>query len=236
MTNLIVRNLLVPGSLSFILVIVGVVFMFLKKKKKGRYMIVAGLFIYYIFSITPGADFVIGNLEENFSTLEVDQIDQAEVIVVLSGGAKSDVLRSSEVLRISNLKDHSPTLIISGTEAIDQDRNSFSAVEAFFINRGIPDKNIYVEDQSNNTRENAKQVVEEVGEEPFFLVTSAYHMKRAVMEFEKLGANPIPAPTDFRKRRETYYFSDYIPSSENLRKSDLALHEHLGILYYRLFD
>lgn len=227
--------MLVPGSLSFILVIVGMVLIIFRKKKKGKYLVFAGLLVYYVFSITPGADFVIGALEDGFNSLSVEMIDQADTIVVLSGGSKSDVLRSSEVLRISTLKEHSPTLIISGTESI-ADRTSLSAVESFFINRGIPAENIIVEDKSKNTRENAEQVVELVGGEPFFLVTSAYHMERAVMEFKKNGANPIPAPTDFRKRKNNYLFGDYIPDSENLRKSDLAFHEHFGILYYRFFD
>lgn len=179
---------------------------------------------------------VIGRLESDFSVLSANEVDKAEIIVVLSGGSKADVLRSSEVLRISTLKEHSPTLIISGTESIDPDRENLSAVESFFINRGIPADNIHIEDKSQNTRENAQNVVETVEDEDFFLVTSAYHMKRALMEFEKLGANPIPAPTDFRKRRDSYRFGDYIPNSENLRKSDLAFHEHFGILYYIIFD
>lgn len=233
--EILLKNLLVPGSLSFILVIVGTILIIFRKKKKGKYLVFAGLLIYYIFSITPGADFVIGRLEEDFTTLNVEMINEAETIVVLSGGSKADVLRSSEVLRISTLKDHSPILIISGTESI-ADRNNLSAVESFFINRGIPSENIVVEDESKNTRENAEQVSKEVGEEPFFLVTSAYHMKRAVMEFKRNDSNPIPAPTDFRKRKSSYLLGDYIPDSENLRKSDLAFHEHFGILYYRLFD
>jgi len=229
------RKLLIPGSLSFILIITGVLFIFIRKKKWGKYLIFGGILVYYVFSITPVSDFIIGRLENEFEVLDVSEIDKAETIVVLSGGSKSDVLRSSEVLRISTLKNHSPTLIISGTESI-ADRSSLSAVESFFINRGIPAENIYVEDESKNTRENASRVTEKIGEEPFFLVTSAYHMKRAVTEFEKNGANPIPAPTDFRQRRTEYRFGDYLPSSENLRKSDLALHEHFGILYYSVFD
>lgn len=229
------RRLLIPGSLSFILVMVGVLFIFIRKKKWGKYLIFFGLLVYYTFSITPFADFLIGSLENDYKPLDISDMDKADTIVVLSGGSKADVLRSSEVLRISVLKDHRPTLIISGTESI-ADRSDFSAVENFFIHRGLPAENIYVEDKSKNTRENAIQTTRKIGDEPFFLVTSAYHMKRAVLEFEKNGANPIPAPTDFRKRKRDYSFGDYIPNSENLRKSDLALHEHFGIIYYNIFD
>ena len=235
MYNSLFKNLIVPGSFSFALVLMGVFLILFKKKKKGKYLAFAGLLVYYLFSITPVADFAIRNLESDFTPLSQDLMDEADTIVVLSGGAKADVLRSSEVLRISTLKDHKSKLIISGTQEI-ANKETRSLVETFFISRGIPAEMIYIEDQSRNTRENARQIAERVGDEPFFLVTSGYHMKRAIMEFEKLGTNPIAAPTDFRAKKNSYVISDYIPNSENLRKSDLAIHEYFGILYYALFD
>lgn len=235
MPNSLVKDLIVPGSFSFVLVLLGVILIIFKKKRKGKYLAFIGLLIYYLFSITPVADFAIRNLESKFAPLNQELMDEANTIVVLSGGAKADVLRSSEVLRISTLKNHSSKLIISGTQEI-ADRDRTSLVETFFISRGIPAEMIYIEDESRNTRENAKQIAKQIGDEPFFLVTSGYHMKRAMIEFEKLKTNPIPAPTDFRAKKNHYGFNDYIPNSDNLRKSDLAIHEYLGILYYSLFD
>ncbi len=234
MNNFLLKSLIVPGTLSFVLVFLGLI-LIVVKSKKGKYLTLSGLLMFYLFSITPVADFIVKNLEDDFTPLSQQKLDEADTIVVLSGGAKADVLRSSEVLRISTLKEHSSELIISGTQEL-ADRESTSLVETFFVSRGVPAEMIYIEDESRNTRENAKQIVSRVGEEPFFLVTSAYHMKRALTEFEKLNANPIPAPTDFRAKRSSYGVGDYIPNSENLRKSDLAVHEYFGIIYYALFD
>jgi uncharacterized SAM-binding protein YcdF (DUF218 family) len=58
-------------------------------------------------------------------------------------------------------------------------------------------------------------------------------MKRAMLEFEKLGANPIPAPIDFKSVGE-YGILSYIPNSKNLRNSDLAMHEYFGIIFYNM--
>ncbi len=206
------------------------------KRKWGKVLLATGLGLYYFFSITPGSDLLVGSLESGYLPLPVSEMNEAEKVVVLTGGRKADVLRSSEVIRISNLRDHEIDLIVSGTETIDRDREEASGVEFFFISRGIPAENIYIEDISRNTRENAQRVITKIGEEPFFLVTSAYHMRRATREFEKLGGNPIPAPTDFRERGAPYRLLDYIPDSGNMRKSDLALHEYFGLLYYRFFD
>ncbi len=236
MDGTIFKFFLVPGFLSFFLVFLGFLFLFIVKNKSGKYLILFGLILYYFFSTTVGSDLILGPLEDDYKPLPLESLDEANMIVVLSGGRKADALRSSEVIRISSLKDHNASLIVSGTEPLSG-KGEFSVIEFFFISRGVPSENIIIEDRSKNTRENAEKVFKKIAEEPFFLVTSAYHMKRAFSEFEKLGANPIPAPTDFRKRGKPYTFWDYLPSSGNLRDSDLAIHEHLGIFYYNnLFD
>ncbi len=232
------KSILIPSAFCFFLFLIGFIYLSLKdskKKKKGYRILAIALFLYYIFSITPGANFFISFLETDFEQLSKNKIREAEVIVVLTGGEKTDLIRSSEVLRISNLKNHQAELIISGTEMLTV-QDETSQIENFFISRGVPAENIIIDDQSKNTKENVEQVFKLIEDRPFFLVTSAYHMRRAIDEFKKIGANPIPAPIDFRSKYFNYGLEDYIPNSNNLRKTDLAFYEYLGIIYYRIFD
>jgi len=92
-----------------------------------------------------------------------------------------------------------------------------------------------LEDKSRNTFESVKNIKEILGDEPFFLVTSAYHMERSLREFEKVGTNPIPAPTDFKIKTEQYTALDWFPDPQNLRNSNLAVHEYFGIVFYKFF-
>jgi len=57
-------------------------------------------------------------------------------------------------------------------------------------------------------------------------------MKRAMLLFNSLGLEPIPAPTDFRKYRVLSYLS--IPTIEALKTSKMAMHEYFGILWSKL--
>ena len=91
-----------------------------------------------------------------------------------------------------------------------------------------------LEAQSRTTFESAKNIKQILGDEPFFLVTSSYHLPRSMEVFQKMGTKPIAAPTDFRKE-ESYDILDFFPSARNLEKSDLALHEYFGILFYRIW-
>jgi len=66
-----------------------------------------------------------------------------------------------------------------------------------------------------------------------FLVTSAGHMRRAVGVFSKKGVVPIPAPTDYMLPRKARHAS-WTTNAVHLQASDIAVHEYLGIAWYRL--
>jgi len=227
----ILQQFLLPSTFIIVFIIIGFL---MKKKKAGKIILIMGVCFYYLFSITPVSDYVLLPLEGNYSFLEEERIKEADKAVLLLGGRESNVLRGSEILRIYHLRDHDIKVIISGTDPLLPTSQEALAVKSFFVNRGMKEENIIIEGDSRNTWENIRNVKEVVGEKPFFLVTSAYHMERSMREFEKVGANPIPAPTDFKRKPVTYNVTDFIPNSQNLRKTDLAFHEYFGILYYRL--
>jgi uncharacterized SAM-binding protein YcdF (DUF218 family) len=64
---------------------------------------------------------------------------------------------------------------------------------------------------------------------PFLMVTSAYHMPRAMRLMERKGAHPIPAPTGQRVNESARAgWRSLLPTADGLRKTDRALHEYLG--------
>jgi len=231
----ILQQLLLPSSFVLLLILIGFVLLLVSKKKKlGKFLLIVGILLYYLFSITPVANYLLSPLENKYSSLKMEDMSRAGKAVLLLGGKEADVLRGSEVLRISHLKKHEVEIIISGTDPLLPTSEEALGIKRFFVNRGLPEENIVIEGKSRNTWENIRNVKEIVGEEPFFLVTSAYHMTRVLREFEKVEANPIPAPTDFKVKTEKYNALDFFPDAQNLRNSDIAVHEYLGILWYEI--
>jgi uncharacterized SAM-binding protein YcdF (DUF218 family) len=232
----IVQNFLMPSTLVLILTVVGFFFFFKNKDgKTGKVLIILGFVFYYLFSITPVSDYLMMSLEEKYTTVSEEDIEGVEKMVVLLGGRESNILRGSEALRIWYMSEGEMEIIVSGTDPSLSTSGDASAVRGFFTNRGVSHDSITIEGDSYNTRENVINVQKIVGDEPFLLVTSAYHMERAVSEFKRIGTDPIPAPTDFKGRKIfRYNIFDFIPHGQNLRNSDLAVHEHLGRVYYRL--
>jgi uncharacterized SAM-binding protein YcdF (DUF218 family) len=72
------------------------------------------------------------------------------------------------------------------------------------------------------------------GKPSIILVTSAFHMPRAKMLFERQGFEVEPFPVDFRvsDRQRTTVLS-FLPKAEYLEDSETAMREGVGVLYYK---
>ena len=106
----------------------------------------------------------------------------------------------------------------------------------FFVSLGIDPDQITWEDQSRNTAENARfsnEVAAPTSGETWVLVTSAFHMGRALASFNAAEwGEIIPNPVDFRTRS----FIDGIGwnLAGNLEVLNIAIKEWVGRLAYRV--
>lgn len=75
-------------------------------------------------------------------------------------------------------------------------------------------------------------VLASAGVERILLVTHAFHMRRSVETFEYFGLDVLPAPTGFMGRGGPTP-EDFLPSVSGLLLNQWALHEVLGLWYYR---
>jgi len=94
----------------------------------------------------------------------------------------------------------------------------------------------WVEDRSRNTRENAMfsaELLAKSGIKRIYLVTHAWHLARAMPEFQHANLTVIPAGTGYRMAGGLE-FNDFIPNAQALLNSYLACHEWVGMLWYRL--
>lgn len=83
------------------------------------------------------------------------------------------------------------------------------------IEFGVPDSVIFVEDRSDNTKDNAinsKKILDSLGTHPpYVLITSAFHMPRAKRLYEQAGMEIIPFPCNYTEGRGPVNASDFIP-------------------------
>lgn len=105
----------------------------------------------------------------------------------------------------------------------------------FFNSLGLNGQQIAYEAASRNTHENAVLTAQLPGvdiSQRWLLVTSAWHMPRSMATFAKAGWNVMAYPVDFRTGADTPW-TEY-DLREGIVRWQLALHEGLGLLAYRL--
>lgn len=171
----------------------------------------------------------------------------AEAIVVLSGGVYSrapeyrgaDTVnkRTLERLRYgAYLHDHLdlPIALVGG------DVFGTGATEGWLMyevmSKAFKTSVTWIEAGSRNTAENASDTRKLVAAKRIILVTNAMHMPRSRRMFEQAGFEVLPAPMGFYIKPDIGVSSplEYVPALEGLELTRAALHEYLGMLWYRL--
>ena len=102
---------------------------------------------------------------------------------------------------------------------------------------GVPNSAIIREEKSRNTRENAlftKQLLTSE-QDTLILVTSAFHQRRAMGCFAKVGLHPIGFPAGYRSADRRLSPDAWLaPSPDAMANFSLLVHEVTGWLIYRL--
>jgi uncharacterized SAM-binding protein YcdF (DUF218 family) len=102
---------------------------------------------------------------------------------------------------------------------------------------GLPHERVVAEEQSRNTVENAvfsRLIAEPKPGERWLLVTSAYHMPRAVAVFRAAGFPVEAYPVDWRTRGSADALRPFESVGDGLRRTDTAVREWVGLVVYRL--
>ena len=95
---------------------------------------------------------------------------------------------------------------------------------------GVDNASLVILSGPLDTAVEARSVAALIGTSPFILVTSAYHMPRAMRLMERSGAHPFAAPTgQLVDESSKGSWKGLLPTSGGLRKTERALHEYLGL-------
>jgi uncharacterized SAM-binding protein YcdF (DUF218 family) len=129
-------------------------------------------------------------------------------------------------------------LVYTGGSATLWNSRSTEAIEGrkLLTALGVDPARITIEDRSRNTDENARftaALVHPQPEQTWLIVTSAYHMPRAMGLFVKAGFAARAYPVDYRSLGGGRDWRMNLEPARGLRLFDLAIHEWIGLLAYR---
>jgi uncharacterized SAM-binding protein YcdF (DUF218 family) len=95
---------------------------------------------------------------------------------------------------------------------------------------GVADSSLILLDSPTDTAQEASDVARRLAGARFLLVTSASQMPRAMKLMRINGARPIAAPTAQHREVPSSRWGGWLPTAGGLRKSELAIHEYLGLV------
>jgi uncharacterized SAM-binding protein YcdF (DUF218 family) len=229
-----------PMTLALLLLVVAGCLRAAKFRRSSLWLALFAGAIAYLGAIAPVGSALLGELKHQYPPLPA-ALPAVRYIVVLgsgydprdgipvTGALDADGLaRVVEGVRLAK-RIESSRLVVSGGAPVGSTPPAIGYAE-LARQLGIAPESIVVLDRPLDTAAEAREIHALLGTAPFLLVTSAYHMPRAMRLVQGTGARPIAAPTGQRVRQNApAQWGGLLPSAAGLAKTERALHEFMGI-------
>ncbi len=223
-----------------------------KKKlyKLGRCALYLGVCILFFLSTKPLSELLLYSLECQYSVPSEEVRSKLDIVIVLGGGmhipggfrtcselsgpAYSRLVNGVRVFKQSNAE----MLALSGGGP-DGVEIEAEVMKVLALELGVPENRIVIETNSHNTMENGTGLAKLLSSEKarrIGLVTSALHMPRSVRVFRELFPKDtiVAFPVNHLYSPNWSNLDSYVPSYDTLKKSNNAIHEWIGMVWYAI--
>lgn len=242
------KPLLLPPGVLFALALVG----WLRGGRAGRRLAAGAAILLAVLSLPITAKLLMLWVEGEGAQSDMRSGAAAEsppqAIIVLAGDYRSFAPEYGEAtvgpLTLMRLRHgaylHRKTglpIAVSGGGTPPEHRPSLGPAMRIVLERDFAIPVRWVEDGSRNTFENARDVSRLLSADGIgsaFLVTHAFHMRRATFAFAAVGFPVRPAPVGGLSRASEIGVADFLPTAAALALSTFAAHEAAGLAWYRV--
>ena len=243
-----------PGNLLLLAWLFGAGALFCpvsRLRRAGRWILGAAALCALAIAVLPLGALILKPLEDRFAGVTATEVETVDGIVVLGGGIDASVSMTRHRGELTAAGDRVAAMValalLHPGARIVYSGGSGSLLEQGFRGAdgarlsvgmlGLDPGRIDFEATARTTRENAllaKPLARPGPGEVWLLVTSAWHMPRAVGAFRAAGWSVTPFPVDYRTRQdgESALRFDF---SGGLSTLSLGVKEWVGLLIYRVF-
>jgi uncharacterized SAM-binding protein YcdF (DUF218 family) len=222
---------------------VGALLCWARGRRRGATWFVCGAAaILYLGSLIAVGEALLAPLERQYPPLRADAALQNVGTIVVLGSSYTPrdsipvaaaldadaLVRVIEGLRLAR-RLPGARLVVSGgaPPGFTPGALGYAALAREF---GVADASLVLLQSPLDTAAEARAVAALLDGAPFVLVTSAYHMPRAMRLMQRAGQHPIPAATGQRVGGWPGTGSHrWLPTSTGMRDTEIALHEYLGL-------
>jgi uncharacterized SAM-binding protein YcdF (DUF218 family) len=208
-----------------------------------------------LFGMPAIADLLMRSLEDHYAYRSIADCPESDAVFVFGGMLgprdRTDgsiawnlaVERFDRAVGIVKAGKAHILVLSGGSERYPGGSDEGELLKEEAIDRGVPQDRVVVTRPTSNTEEEANALCQLVALRHWkrvLMVTSAFHMTRAMNLSKKCGADRVPVPVAYETsspgaswayKRLEYY----LPQAEALAVSERALREYLGIFVYNIF-
>ena len=233
-----------PANLLLLLGVAGAVLLWTRGSRYGRVLLSLVMAILLAISVVPVGGFMMAFLESRFPL--VQEQSRVDGVIVLGGaidatnfferpgsGYTSGIGRVVEAARLAR-RFPSARLVVAAGPELEPGHSEADATRELLIELGVAPERVELDVHSRNTYENAvfaKQIAKPEPGEHWLLVTSAFHMPRAMGCFRTVGFPVTAYPVDYKYQSLTTPRLDLFSGLSEIK---YALHEYTGLIVYRL--
>ena len=237
----------VPSNLLMLVGLGGALLLCTRLAGAGRRLMLTGVVLLAIAGLSPLGNVLIFPLEQRFPAWDASR-GAPDGIVVLGGAVTADIAaarndvalneaaeRMTATVELARRYPNARIIFSGGDGSLLYGGNESDAALRLFERLGLPAGRVELEDQSRNTFENvlfSKRIAAPKAGERWLLVTSAYHVPRAMGMFRMAGFPVEPYPVDWRTRGVEDTWRPFPSLAEGLRRTDTAVREWAGLVIY----
>jgi len=241
--------LLQPGNLLLLCLGAGVLLVLFSRDRRGRLLIGLAALGFVVLAVTPVGPVSLLVLEQRFPR-PPRLPERIDGILVLGGAVdprlsltygetvfNGSAARVLAAVALARRHPEARLLLVGGEGSFAP--VGFAEARAtlgFVTEEGIAPARVTLEERSRSTHENAlyaKEIIRPQQNERWVLVTSAYHMPRAVASFAAVDWPVIPYPVDFKIDPRTGLRANF-NLLDGLDATTIAGKEWAGLVGYRL--
>ncbi len=243
----IILRLLFPVSVSLLFGIAGLILW--RRRTLSFCLLLISISWLFVMSLPLTGLWLLSPLESqagNYADPKQLADKGVKYIVVLSGGFRDgnltpadkldcSILRLIEGVRLWRGVPRSKLVLTGGAiPGLSHDMSIARSLANMASQMTVPADAIILEDKSWTTEDQARMVAAIVGKSPFALVTSAFHMPRSILNFQKAGLKPIPAPCDFLTKGILVHYGTLMPRPRGLEFTEIATKEYVAAWWLSL--
>jgi uncharacterized SAM-binding protein YcdF (DUF218 family) len=238
-----------PSNILIMLAIAGTILLYTRRAGLGRGLLAAAMIGIVVFGISPIGKLLVYTLETRFPAWRAGA-EAPTGFIVLGGSIDPDVSAAHGQVALTDAAERltivpdlarrypaARIIFTGGSGSLFGGSAEADYVKQLLASFGIAPERVETEGRSRNTLENAeftKPIAAPKPGERWVLVTSAYHMPRAIAAFRNVGFEVEAFPVDWQFGRASDAYWPFRSFVGGLGMTDGAAREFIALLVYRL--